>query len=122
MLTAGIYFNLLRLSKEVSLTIIFQKKKSLHISEFFLLNGHLKVEPWLSSFIIDYAIYKGKYDEALLYLQKINEPALLLQKYINISNILCLKKDYSVSVCFFKHIVRNVKKIFIIDLLYLVLF
>ncbi|RZB38920.1 Glyco transf 22 domain containing protein [Asbolus verrucosus] len=52
------------------------------------------LESWFTNFVIDYAIYKGKYEDALVYLQKINDSNLLLSKYINIAGILYLKKNY----------------------------
>ncbi|XP_018566240.1 integrator complex subunit 10 [Anoplophora glabripennis] len=63
--------------------------------EFIKMNAHLKLDPLLSGFVIDYALYKGLYDEALMFLQKITDPALLLYRYLRISSILYIKKNYS---------------------------
>ncbi|CAH1993576.1 unnamed protein product [Acanthoscelides obtectus] len=63
--------------------------------EFIKLNANLKLDPLLSGFVIDYALYKGLYDEALMFLQKITDPDILLQKFIRISGILYVKKNYS---------------------------
>lgn len=64
------------------------------------MNAHLKLDPLLSGFVIDYALYKGLYDEALMFLQKITDPALLLYRYLRIASILYIKKNYSVSEIF----------------------
>ncbi|CAG9860599.1 unnamed protein product [Phyllotreta striolata] len=63
--------------------------------EFIKLNSNLKLDPLLSSFVIDYALYKGMYDEALMFLHKVTEPPLLLQRYIREASILYFKKKYS---------------------------
>lgn len=59
---------------------------------------HLNLDPQLSSFLIDYAIYKGLYDEALLFLQKITESSLMLQRHLRIASILYSRKSYAVSM------------------------
>ncbi|KAJ8985663.1 hypothetical protein NQ317_015159 [Molorchus minor] len=63
--------------------------------EFIKMNSHLKLDPWLSGFVIDYALYKGLYDEALMFLQKITDTNLLLCRYIRMASILYIKKSYS---------------------------
>ncbi|KAJ8939787.1 hypothetical protein NQ314_010991 [Rhamnusium bicolor] len=63
--------------------------------EFIKLNAHLKLDPWLSGFVIDYALYKGLYDEALMFLQKITDTSLLLYRHLRITSILYIKKNYS---------------------------
>lgn len=69
--------------------------------EFLKIYGLLKVDPWLSSFAIDYAIYKGRYDEALVFTQKVTDISLVLQKYIRIVNLNYILKNYSVSNFYF---------------------
>ncbi|CAH1104355.1 unnamed protein product [Psylliodes chrysocephalus] len=63
--------------------------------EFIKLNAHLKLDPLLSGFVIDYALYKGLYDESLMFLHKITDSSLLLQRYIRETAILYGKKNYS---------------------------
>ncbi|XP_057658479.1 integrator complex subunit 10 [Diorhabda carinulata] len=63
--------------------------------EFIKLNAHLNVDTLLSEFVIDYALYKGLYDEALIFLHKITDNSILLQKYIRITGILYSRKNYS---------------------------
>ncbi|KAJ8914953.1 hypothetical protein NQ315_002477 [Exocentrus adspersus] len=63
--------------------------------EFIKMNTHLKLDPWLSGFVIDYALFKGLYDEALMFLQKISDPSLLLYRHLRIASILYMKKNYS---------------------------
>ncbi|XP_050303392.1 integrator complex subunit 10 [Anthonomus grandis grandis] len=62
--------------------------------EFLRIYSYLKLDSWLSVFIIDYALYRARYDEALLCLQKITENHVLLQKYIRVASILYIKKNY----------------------------
>ncbi|KAF2903241.1 hypothetical protein ILUMI_02937 [Ignelater luminosus] len=66
--------------------------------EFAKVNSHIKLDPWLSKFLIDYAIYKGRDDDALNRLQQINEPNLMLTKNIRHASILYLRKNYT--ACF----------------------
>ncbi|CAH1174144.1 unnamed protein product [Phaedon cochleariae] len=63
--------------------------------EFIKLNAHLKLDLILSGFVIDYALYKNLYDEALMFLHKITDTTLLAQKYLRITGILYVKKNYS---------------------------
>ncbi|KAG5882634.1 hypothetical protein JTB14_001824 [Gonioctena quinquepunctata] len=63
--------------------------------EFIKLNAHLKLDPLLSGFVIDYALYKGLYDEALMFLHKITDSPLLLHRHLRIAGILYTKKNYS---------------------------
>lgn len=51
----------------------------------------------LSEFVTDYTLYKGMYDEALLFLQKLTDPALQLQNYLRLASILYTKRNYTVS-------------------------
>jgi integrator complex subunit 10 len=62
--------------------------------EFYMFNSYLKLETWFTSFVIDYAIYKGKYEDAVQYLHKIKDTNLLLRKNINIAGILYVKENY----------------------------
>ncbi|KAF5298601.1 hypothetical protein FQR65_LT09696 [Abscondita terminalis] len=63
--------------------------------EFGKLNGHIKLDPWLFGFLIDYAIYKSRYDDALGRLQQISDPHLQLAKNIRHSSIMYLRKNYT---------------------------
>lgn len=63
--------------------------------EFLKIHSFLKLDTWLSVFIIDYALYRARYDEALLCLQKITDNSLFLQKYLRLASILYIKKTYS---------------------------
>ncbi|XP_060526875.1 integrator complex subunit 10 [Cylas formicarius] len=63
--------------------------------EFFKMQNHLKLDSWLSVFAIDYALYRARYDEAYLLLQKITDSSLFLQKYLRLASILYIKKNYS---------------------------
>ncbi|KAK4883162.1 hypothetical protein RN001_006481 [Aquatica leii] len=65
--------------------------------EFGKLNNHIKLDPWLLGFLIDYAIYKGRYDDALARLQQITDPHLQLAKNIRHASILYLRKNYTSS-------------------------
>jgi hypothetical protein len=67
--------------------------------EFYMFNSYLKLETWFTSFVIDYAIYKGKYEDAVQYLHKIKDTNLLLRKNINIAGILYVKENYRVGNC-----------------------
>ncbi|XP_072397868.1 integrator complex subunit 10 [Diabrotica undecimpunctata] len=62
--------------------------------EFIKLNSHLKLDQLLSGFLIDYTLYKGLYDDALVFIHKISDSSLFLQKYIRIASILYNKKNY----------------------------
>jgi hypothetical protein len=64
-----------------------------------MFNSYLKLETWFTSFVIDYAIYKGKYEDAVQYLHKIKDTNLLLRKNINIAGILYVKENYRVGNC-----------------------
>lgn len=66
--------------------------------EFGKLKNSLKLQPWLSGFIIDYAIFKAQYEDALLCLQQIKEPHLLLNRYVRLANIFYLQKNYHVII------------------------
>ncbi|XP_066147308.1 integrator complex subunit 10 [Euwallacea fornicatus] len=63
--------------------------------EFLKIYSHLKLDSWLASFVIDYAIYKGRYEEALMYLQKITDSNLTLQKYIRLADLFYIHKSYN---------------------------
>ncbi|XP_074038385.1 integrator complex subunit 10 [Leptinotarsa decemlineata] len=63
--------------------------------EFIKLNGHLKLDPLLAGFVIDYALYKGLYDEALMFLHKITDSSLLLQRHMRLTSVLYTKKNYA---------------------------
>ncbi|KAF5294624.1 hypothetical protein FQA39_LY02756 [Lamprigera yunnana] len=65
--------------------------------EFGKLNNHVKLDSWLSGFLIDYALYKGCYDDALGRLQQIIDPQLQLVKNIRHANILYRRKNYTSS-------------------------
>ncbi|XP_031333411.1 integrator complex subunit 10 [Photinus pyralis] len=65
--------------------------------EFSKLNTHIKLDAWLFNFLIDYSIYKGLYDDALIRLQQINDSHLSVAKNIRHSSILYLRKSYTSS-------------------------
>lgn len=54
----------------------------------------LKIEPYISSFVADYMVYKGRFDDLLLYFPKSN--CQIVSKSIRIAHILYIKKDYAV--------------------------
>lgn len=62
------------------------------------MNMHLNLDPLLSGFLIDYTIYKGLYDDALLFLQKTTDPFLMLQRHLRIAGILYQRKNYVVCI------------------------
>lgn len=59
------------------------------------LNGVLKLDTILSQFLIDYSMYKGKYDDALL---RVQEDVNSLAKDIRAVSLLYGRKLYSVSL------------------------
>ncbi|CAH0553252.1 unnamed protein product [Brassicogethes aeneus] len=65
--------------------------------EFPKLSANLKLDTWISNFLIDYAIYKGKYEDALTGLQQIFEPMAQLSKFIRIASVLYITKNYGSS-------------------------
>lgn len=65
-------------------------------SEFAKLSISLKLDTWLQNFLIDYAMYKGKLDEALTFLNQLHEPSLELSKNLKYANIMYLKKSFVV--------------------------
>ena len=56
----------------------------------------MKLDTWLQTFLIDYAMYKGKLDEALTFLNQLHEPSLELSKNLKYANIMYLKKSFVV--------------------------
>lgn len=67
-------------------------------AEFVKLSGHLKLDHWLFPFLIDYAIYKGRYDDALSRLLQITEPYMDTVKNLKMANVYFLKKNYRVNI------------------------
>lgn len=61
--------------------------------EFVKLNGVLKLENVLSKFLIDYAAYKGRYDDALIRVQEANRSLAI---DIRAASVLYIKKNYTV--------------------------
>ncbi|KAL1505353.1 hypothetical protein ABEB36_004940 [Hypothenemus hampei] len=73
---------------------LITSSETLH-REFMKIHLHLNVDSWLSLFVVDHALYKGRYDEAIACLQKITDSNLLLQKYLRLAGIFYVKKNYS---------------------------
>ncbi|KAF7286708.1 integrator complex subunit 10 isoform X2 [Rhynchophorus ferrugineus] len=73
---------------------LLYSSESLH-REFLKIHSNLKIDSWLSVFVIDFAIYRARYDEALICCQKISDNNMLLQKYIRLASIFYIKKNYS---------------------------
>ncbi|XP_019767898.1 integrator complex subunit 10 [Dendroctonus ponderosae] len=62
--------------------------------EFIKIYSHLQLDSWLSLFLIDYALYRAKYDEAITCVQKLTDINVLLVKYIRLASILYIKKNF----------------------------
>ncbi|XP_030755668.1 integrator complex subunit 10 isoform X2 [Sitophilus oryzae] len=73
---------------------LLHSSENLH-REFIKIHSHLKIDTWLSVFLIDYALYTARFDECLVSLQKITDSSLMLHKYIRLASILYIKKNYS---------------------------
>ncbi|XP_018329215.1 integrator complex subunit 10 isoform X2 [Agrilus planipennis] len=84
----------------------------LHSSEIFTreyikLHNHLKLDSILEDYLIDYALYKKCYDEAVAQLQPPSGiPDLTLSRHIRLANLFYLKKSYG--NCF-EHILAAVQ-------------
>ncbi|CAG9772960.1 unnamed protein product [Ceutorhynchus assimilis] len=72
---------------------LLYSSENLH-REFLKIYSYLKLDTWLSLFIIDYAVYRARYDEALVCLQKLDEPKFVLQKFTRMASILYFMKNY----------------------------
>ncbi|XP_049820530.1 integrator complex subunit 10 isoform X2 [Aethina tumida] len=62
--------------------------------EFAKLTSFLKLDKWMANFMIDYSIYKERYEEALIFLHKVVEPSIQLSKFIRIASIFFNNKNY----------------------------
>lgn len=59
------------------------------------LTGYLKLDSLLAKFLVDYTLYKGRYDDSLHRVQQ-DDSLQLLAKNIRIASILYTKKNYTV--------------------------
>lgn len=69
--------------------------------EFTKLSRDLKIENALNDFRIDYALYKGCYDDALVLLPTIPETVQGVSRNIRLACLYFCKKNYSVSKTFY---------------------
>lgn len=63
-------------------------------SEFVKLNSVLKLDIILSKFLIDYSIYKGRYDDALMRVQQETNRSLI--RDIRAASLFYIKKSFGV--------------------------
>lgn len=57
---------------------------------------HLKLNIWLTPFLIDYAVYKGHLDEALNYIKQKQDQYSPLNRGLRSASIQYLKKNFYV--------------------------
>lgn len=74
----------------------FLLENKFNILEFIKLSGHLKLDSLLTKFLIDYALYKGRYDDALLRFQQVGDSCQVLSKNIQTAGMLYIKKNFTV--------------------------
>lgn len=59
---------------------------------------HLKLNVWLTQFLIDYSVYKGQLDDALNYIKQKQDQYSPLKRNLRTASIQYLKKNYYVRI------------------------
>lgn len=65
--------------------------------EFIKLNSLLKLDTVVSKFLVDYSVYKGRYDDALMRIQQDTNTNRSLARDVRMASLLYIKKNFTVS-------------------------